>query len=60
MLLPCSHAIVAITAVKADLMDWILPMYTITGLVTAYTHIELYPVVTTDLDVDESVKIPEI
>jgi hypothetical protein len=60
MLLPCSHVIAVITAVKADLMDWILPMYIIAGLVTAYTHIELYPVVTTDLDVDESVKIPEI
>jgi hypothetical protein len=35
-------------------------MYIIAGLVTAYTYIELYPVVTTDLDVNESVKIPEI
>jgi hypothetical protein len=35
-------------------------MYIITGLVTAYLHIELYPVITTDLDVDESIKALEI
>jgi hypothetical protein len=60
MLLPCSHVITAITAAKADLMDWILLIYIITGLVTVYSHIRLYPVITTDLDIDESVKAPEI
>jgi len=40
-------------------MDWILPMYTIAGLVTAYLHIKLYPITIIDSDVDESVKVLE-
>jgi hypothetical protein len=39
MLLPCSHAIAAIFAAGANLIDWILPVYTIAGLVTTYSHV---------------------
>jgi hypothetical protein len=59
MLLPCSYAIAAIFAAGADLMDWILLVYTIVGLVITYSHVQLYPVIVEDLDIDPSVKAPE-
>jgi hypothetical protein len=59
MLLPCSYVIAAIDAVKADLIDWILPMWRVDGLVLAYSHIELYPVTITNLDINKSIRTLE-
>jgi hypothetical protein len=59
MLLPYLYVIIVIIAVKADLIDWILLVYIITGLVIVYSHIKIYLVSITNLDVDNSVKMPE-
>jgi hypothetical protein len=34
-------------------------MYIIVGLVTTYSHVQLYPVIVEDLDIDPSVKAPK-
>ena len=59
MLLPCSYAIAAIFAAGADLIDWILLVYTVVGLLTIYSHVQLYLVIVKDLDVNPSIKAPK-